>query len=845
MSDNNTKYSIDVDFEIPESFDIYALRDKGIKLIQEYSGTRWTDHNLHDPGITILEQICFAIADVGYQTSQAIESAIETNQFARSPYFKVDSTATSFYTFEDLAKIIQQDERVYKIFVIPSLSYPTVSGIYDLVVFCEQGVNREEVKKWVNDISNNWRPLCTKIETIHLPPIKPIIIDLEVEVNSTDNIQDILQTYIGVIKEFLKGKNKSFTLFNDQITDPVTFSKKIGIQLQAADLVTAINQIKFTKDIINIKLMDPEQEFIWTLMFDVPYELTIDPNSKIILKYSGTTIHTCTDRQLFQFDKKNQYKKKSTSSRNNDLFNRHTQFSSLQKGLPAIYNLEREFQDPILADDAGALQLKGILSVFDLVISNFIGKLEIIYSFLNKKHLKFADLAEEMLLQIPGIEWVWIDFIEKFEEVKVTKKKPLRYTYWKNYLTNYKDKLHEMVSMSSRAELDNIEQLISSYLYLLQLMGFNLELIVKPLKQLTALDRAFYLERLLEYWIENKNLRIHTQNNFYQTSIQPSSTGYRGMISNVLNLNFDSFSFSQNIAKTWSKLCNSENHSYKIEKINSIADFFIYGRNEKNYIPDENSTTIIKTPGNSIGVVNRNISPEEIIDLCRKIKEIHDKSEGFIILEHALLAPELEETVFGLNCQIDQTLNFYVEPKFSVADIYKKISEIEAGINEKVIEIQTRNEGKRQYCNYLVLNDLEYKIDKYYGSEKDGKEDAHRIYQTINTSGISFKIIDYLYYKYANQVDPYSFTLSICFPNWIDKFATSAQKNTALQLIDKITPPHLVIQCKWLNPKEFEFLMENFNKLTKGKNIDSEKSLARINISNLLLKNEIIPSFNS
>ena len=30
MSDNNTKYSIDVDFEIPESFDIYALRDKGI-----------------------------------------------------------------------------------------------------------------------------------------------------------------------------------------------------------------------------------------------------------------------------------------------------------------------------------------------------------------------------------------------------------------------------------------------------------------------------------------------------------------------------------------------------------------------------------------------------------------------------------------------------------------------------------------------------------------------------------------------------------------------------------------------------------------------------------------------
>jgi len=845
MSDNTTKYSIDVDFEIPESFDIYALRDKGIKLIQEYSGTRWTDHNLHDPGITILEQICFAIADVGYQTSQAIESAIETDQFARSPYFKVDSTATSFYTFEDLAKIIQQDERVYKIFVIPSLSYPTVSGIYDLVVFCEQGVNREEVKKWVNDISNNWRPLCTKIETIHLPPIKPIIIDLEVEVNSTDNIQDILQTYIGVIKDFLKGKNKSFTLFNEQITDPVTFSKKIGIQLQAADLVTAINQIKFTKDIINIKLMDPEQEFVWTLMFDIPYELTIDPKSKILLKYSGTIVHTCTDKQLFQFDKKNQFKKKSNSIRNNDILNRHTQFSSIQKGLPAVYNLEREFQDPIQSDDAGALQLKGILSVFDLVISNFIGKLEIIYSFLNKKHLKFADLAEEMLLQVPGIEWVWIDFIEKFEEVKVTKKKPLRFTYWKNYLTNYKDKLHEMVSMSSRAELDNIEQLISSYLYLLQLMGFNLELIVKPIKQLTALDRAFYLERLLEYWIENKNLRIHTQNNFYQTSIQPSSTGYRGMISTVLNLNFDTFSFSQNIAKTWSKISKSENHSYKIEQLNSIADLFIYGRNEKNYLIKEDTTKIIKSPSNPIGIVNRIISPEETIDLCRKLKEIHDKSEGFLLIEHALLAPELEEPVFGLNCQIDQYIHFYIDPNYSVSDVYRKIGDIESGIINNSLKIQTRNEGKRQFCNYIILDDIEYKIDTFYGSEKDGIEDAIRINQIIYSNGIKFKIIDYLYYQYANQVDPYSFTISICFPNWIDKFATPAQINTALQFIDKITPPHLVVQCKWLNPKEFEFLMDNFNKLVKGKNIDTEKSLARINICNLLLKNEINPSFNS
>lgn len=226
MSDINERYSIDNELTIPEDFDIYALRDKGIKLIQQYSGTTWTDHNLHDPGITILEQICYALADVSYQTTQAIESAISSNQFANSPYFSQQKQgSSSFFTFEDLSNIILTDERIYKVFVIPSISYPTVTGIYDLVIFCEQGANREEIKKWVTDISNQWRPLCTKIETIHLPPIKPIVVDLEVEVNSQENIQDILQTYILVIKEFLKGKNKNFSFFDEQITDPVSFSK--------------------------------------------------------------------------------------------------------------------------------------------------------------------------------------------------------------------------------------------------------------------------------------------------------------------------------------------------------------------------------------------------------------------------------------------------------------------------------------------------------------------------------------------------------------------------------------------------------------------------------------------
>ncbi len=43
------------------------LRTEAIGLLQRLTGHRWTDHNLHDPGITILEQLCYALTDLSYR----------------------------------------------------------------------------------------------------------------------------------------------------------------------------------------------------------------------------------------------------------------------------------------------------------------------------------------------------------------------------------------------------------------------------------------------------------------------------------------------------------------------------------------------------------------------------------------------------------------------------------------------------------------------------------------------------------------------------------------------------------------------------------------------------------
>ena len=49
--------------------DYASLRAEGIRHLERLAGPTWTDFNPHDPGITILEQLCYAITDLGYRIS--------------------------------------------------------------------------------------------------------------------------------------------------------------------------------------------------------------------------------------------------------------------------------------------------------------------------------------------------------------------------------------------------------------------------------------------------------------------------------------------------------------------------------------------------------------------------------------------------------------------------------------------------------------------------------------------------------------------------------------------------------------------------------------------------------
>ena len=51
-----------------------ALTKKGIELIEEFSSRNWTDYNVHDPGITTLEFLCYALTDLAGRVALPLES---------------------------------------------------------------------------------------------------------------------------------------------------------------------------------------------------------------------------------------------------------------------------------------------------------------------------------------------------------------------------------------------------------------------------------------------------------------------------------------------------------------------------------------------------------------------------------------------------------------------------------------------------------------------------------------------------------------------------------------------------------------------------------------------------
>ena len=94
-----------------ESMQFDTLREMGINRIQALSKSCWTDYNLHDPGITTLEALCYAITDLGYRLTFDMQDLLANNPNAADIDFHNFFTARQILhnapvTIKDFRKLL-------------------------------------------------------------------------------------------------------------------------------------------------------------------------------------------------------------------------------------------------------------------------------------------------------------------------------------------------------------------------------------------------------------------------------------------------------------------------------------------------------------------------------------------------------------------------------------------------------------------------------------------------------------------------------------------------------------------------------------------------------------------
>ncbi|KAA1245215.1 hypothetical protein [Aquimarina sp. RZ0] len=190
--------TITIPKEVPQdsALSYEFLRAEGMQLIQKMAGDTWTDHNIHDPGITILEQVCYAVTDLAYRMEFDIQDLIGNDH--KSLYSPATILTTNPVTLMDIRKMVIDIEGVKNAWVekvIPKnaneLEPSIPKGLFR--VFIEKDglfdIPGSKIIPAVREKLNSCRSICEDFEEIKLLDTQGVRLQGVIEI--ADNVDDI------------------------------------------------------------------------------------------------------------------------------------------------------------------------------------------------------------------------------------------------------------------------------------------------------------------------------------------------------------------------------------------------------------------------------------------------------------------------------------------------------------------------------------------------------------------------------------------------------------------------------------------------------------------------------
>lgn len=305
--------------------DYAFLRQEGIRHLERMAGRAWTDFNTHDPGITILEQLCYALTDLAYRSNYSIPDLLGGGDRSDhgSLYSAAEILTSHPVTLTDLRKLVLDVEGVKNAWVekaeAPPLSFNvsertvggggetlnaepvSLKGLYRVLIEPFDASQRAQVLRHVIRRLHANRGLGEDFEEVRIVDSQPITISASVEVGAIDDPKALLREIYRRIMEYMSPAVPFQTLESlraagRRVEDIFDGPRLDHGFIETADLRQAKRRTELrTSDLIHVIMDVPGVRAVKAISISAggkpePWALKVDPAKIPALNIAASTV---------------------------------------------------------------------------------------------------------------------------------------------------------------------------------------------------------------------------------------------------------------------------------------------------------------------------------------------------------------------------------------------------------------------------------------------------------------------------------------------------------------------------------------------------------------------------
>lgn len=290
-------------------FDFQVLRQEGLKHIGDLSGKIWTDHNAHDPGVTILEELCYALIDLGYRTTLPMQDLLaqprddspintEDDKPRHENFFTpLEILSCNPTTILDFRKLLLDIDGVRNAWLEPDASDTgpisvVLNGLYNILIQKEIDADEEKVIQSVVKMLSAHRNLCEDFNFCEdfslITILRPLEVGVcaDVDIEETADAATVYEAIIRSVTSYIMPELRYYTL-----TELLNKGRAIGYELRLMSVSATTELVDEGHRLVIVAFVGAN---LHIRIFDISGEKTVDKSESELI--AGDTLTALKQR---------------------------------------------------------------------------------------------------------------------------------------------------------------------------------------------------------------------------------------------------------------------------------------------------------------------------------------------------------------------------------------------------------------------------------------------------------------------------------------------------------------------------------------------------------------------